>query len=97
MAIQFARVLRTPHSERYLLSEGEREFAALDLHYLADSRIAGTLVLFDGAATDETAVARLLRLIDEQLLPDASIENGDIVFTVVVGRMLATFRPQQES
>lgn len=97
MAIQFTRVLRTPHSERFLLIEDRREFAALDLHYLADGHVAGTLILFDGAAADEASVGRLLSQIDDQLLPEASIESGEIAFTVVVGRVLATFRPQQEN
>lgn len=94
--LQFTRVVRTPHSERHLLREDDRDLGALDLHFLPEHKVAGSLVLFDGAPTDETSVAALLTAIDERLLPDTAMSDGDITFTVTVGRVLATFRPNPE-
>ena len=97
MAISFSRTLRTGSSERFLIQiEPGKDAAALDLHYLTGHRVSGTLIILDAAALPEARIPELLREIDERLLPEASLEEGKISFTVVVGHVVGTFFPHQE-
>ncbi len=94
MRIQFTRTLRTSSSERFLIhADSGKDVAALDLHYLDLQRVVGTLIVVDSSAISEDKVPDLLREIDENLLPDASLEDGKLSFTVVSGKIIGTFRP----
>jgi hypothetical protein len=94
MTLNFVRTLRTPTSERFLIqTEGQKDSAALDVHYLPDQRVAGTVIILDEKALPEKQIPDLLRTIDEMLLPEASIEDGKVTFTVVVGHVAGTFFP----
>jgi hypothetical protein len=92
----FARLLRTPSSERYALQNDAGDFASLDLHYLPDATVQGTLVLFEGAGIIEEDVADLLHHIDEVLLPEVRLDQRNLTFTVVVGRVLGAFTAEQD-
>lgn len=94
MKVNFIRTLRTPYSERFLiqLTEGE-DSAAIDLHYLKDGSVAGTLFLFEGGGITENMAPDLLRHIDTVLLPDVSFEEHNLSFTVVHGRVIGNFVP----
>src|SRR5262249_20003779 len=97
MAWSFVRTLRTTSSERFLVqADGGKDVAALDVHYLAGDRVAGTVIVLDPAAIPEKSIPNLLREIDEKLLPDASIQDGKLTFTVVVGHVVGTFFPQPD-
>ena len=96
MDIQVTRVLRTPHSERFLLSRQAKDFAALDLHYLVNGSVAGTVVLFEGEDASEAAVTELLKHLDEVLLPEVALDKKNLSFTVVVGKVLGSFVPSFE-
>ncbi len=87
------RVLRTMSSERILLQrEDGQDCAAVDLHYLRDGSVAGTVFLFeDGGVTDEMAPA-LLQFIDEALLPEVSLDECNLSFTVVRGHVVGDFQ-----
>jgi hypothetical protein len=87
------RALRTPHSERFLLTEpgAEMECAVLDVHYLANGTVRGTVVVFEGAGVSESEVPALLQRIDEQLLPDVQLDDATLEFTVVSGRVLGAY------
>lgn len=91
-----SRVLRTPHSERYVFRRGEAECAALDLHYLPDGAVAGTVVAYREAGLAEEDIHRLLEQIDEDLIPEAERGDGRLFFTVVVGDVLGSFCPEPE-
>jgi hypothetical protein len=92
-SLLITRTLRTPHSERYLLAEpgGATECAELDLHYLSDGTVRGTLVVFEGAGVDEDGVPALLQRLDEQLLPEVRLDDATLEFTVVMGRVLGAY------
>lgn len=97
MAPQFIRILRTPSSERYLVQlPAGTDAGALELHFLADGHVAGTLILFEETRLSEQAVAELLKEIDDVLLPDVSLEDKNLSFTVVVGSVMGTFVPEHQ-
>ncbi len=94
MNLHATRILRTPHSERFVLRKADaQEFAALELHFLADGSVAGTLILFEEARVPESDIPAILRAIDEDLLPEVSIAEQNLSFTVVVGKLVGSFVP----
>jgi hypothetical protein len=94
MALHFVRTLRTPHSERFLIqAEAGRDCGAVELHYLPGERVEGTVIVLDDKIFPESKVPALLKEIDEFLLPDASLEDGKLHFTVVTGHVVGTFFP----
>lgn len=97
MKIAFTRLVRTASSERYLLHiDGVGDDAALELHYLADGTVAGTLIILDQQYANETQAAAIMEEIDRSLLPTVSVEEGNLVFTVVEGRIVGSFTAQAE-
>ena len=90
------RVLRTPHSERFILAAGGKDFAALELHYLTGNKVDGTLIVFDEAMVPEDQVPAILEKIDDQLLPDVAVADLNLTFTVVYGRVLGAFQSSGE-
>lgn len=96
MEIAFARLLRTPTSERHLLRRNDTDFASLDLHYLQDGTVQATLVVFDGSGIEEAAVPDLLTHIDEVLLPEVRLDDRNLTFTVVMGRVLGAYEADPE-
>ena len=94
MALHYVRTVRTESSERFLIqSDSGQDAAALELHYLGDQRVVGTLIVLDERIFPESKVPDLLKDIDEKLLPDVSIEDGKLSFTVVSGHIVGTFFP----
>jgi hypothetical protein len=92
MNICFTRVLRTSSSERYLLHiDGVKDDAALDLHYLSDNSVAGTLIVLNDKFAKEKKVAEIVEAIDKILLPNVSLEEGNLSFTVVQGTVIGSF------
>lgn len=96
MDIRFVRTIRTPSSERFVLqgATGEDE-AALELHYLPSGRVAGTLLLLSSRVSDAD-VPSVLKQVDEVLLPDVSVEEGNLSFTVVRGTVTGSYVPVKE-
>jgi hypothetical protein len=94
MALHFSRTVRTESSERFLLqSDSGHDSAALELHYLGNHRVVGTLIILDERVFPESKLPELLKEIDEKLLPDVSMEEGQLSFTVVAGHVVGTFFP----
>jgi hypothetical protein len=93
---RFVRTIRTASSERFLLqgAAGEDD-AALELHYLPNNRVTGTLILLSSRVSDAD-VPNVLKQIDEVLLPDVSIEEGNLSFTVVRGTVTGSYVPVKE-
>lgn len=86
------RTLRTPSSERLIVrSPAGMDVAAADLHFLQNAAVCGTLILLDGADESPKAIEALLAAIDEQMLPMASLNDKNLEFTVVSGRVLGNF------
>lgn len=96
MNFNFCRALRTPSSERFVLQQDGRDFGAVDLHYLANGTVAGTVVIFEDAGINDSQISDLLKSIDETLLPDVSLHDENLVFTVVRGRVVGSFTPQAD-
>jgi len=91
------RVLRTPHSERFVLLRHNQEFAALELHYLLNGTVAGTVIIYQDAQLQESEIPSLLTQIDDRLLPEVDISEHNLFFTVVVGKVLGSFQPEVEA
>jgi hypothetical protein len=96
MTIAFSRALRTPSSERFILHESDgKEVGAVDLHYLADGTVSGTVILLEERLAAEETVLHLLNAIDDILLPNVSMESSNLAFTIVSGKVVGTFVPEQ--
>ena|SRR5579863_640891 len=94
MAWHYLRTVRTESSERFLIqTDGGRDVAALELHYLPAQKVVGTLIILDAGAIPESKVPDVLKDIDERLLPDVSIEDGKLSYTVVAGHIIGNFFP----
>jgi len=97
MDIEYIRLLRTPYSERHLLRTLGTDFAALEMHYLPNSTVQATLILFEGAGISEGEIPQVLSRIDEALLPEVRLDDKNLMFTVVVGRVLGAFQAEAEN
>ncbi len=95
--VDFVRVLRTQSSERFLLCRSGVDAAALDIHYLADGTVHATLIVFEGSSMTEEEIPGQLMYIDEMLLPEVSLNDRKLLFTVVVGRVLGAFEPMPDA
>lgn len=92
--LSYTRTLRTPHSERYLLRQAGSEIGAMDVHFRSSGSADATVILFEQARISEQDIPALLTQIDEVILPDLSISEKNVSFTVVVGRVLGAFTPE---
>lgn len=99
--ITWKRTLRTPSSERFLAFRERQEIAAVDLHYLADGTVAGTVVLLNSTPLKEAEIQPLLASLDEDFLPNVDLATGTLTYTVVMGQVLgnyeATTLPDQQT
>jgi hypothetical protein len=95
--MKLIRTFRTMTSERFLVQKKEGEdSAAVDLHYLANGHVAGTVFLFEHAGIEDPQVPDFLRHIDEALLPWVHLEDRTLTFTVVRGHVVGDFHPDKE-
>ena len=95
--MRLIRTFRTMTSERFLVQKKEgQDSAAIDLHYLADGHVAGTVFLFEHAGIEDAEVPEFLRHIDEALLPWVSLKDRTLTFTVVRGHVVGDFGPDKE-
>lgn len=99
--IKWKRTLRTASSERFLAAHESggaagREVAAVDLHYLADGTVAGTVILLEGVGEDwsEDRIPDLLASFDEDFLPDVDLAKGNLTYTVVRGRVVGSYQAE---
>jgi hypothetical protein len=91
MPITWKRTLRTPSSERFLALKDGREAAAVDLHYLSNGTVSGTVVLLRDAGWSEADVPDLLASLDEEHLPDVDLAHGTLTYTVVMGEVVGNY------
>jgi len=90
--ITWKRTLRTPASERFLALKDGTEAAAVDLHYLANGTVSGTVILLRSAGWKEEDVPGLLASLDEDFLPDVDLASGTLTYTVVQGDVLGNYQ-----
>ena len=86
--LQYDRLCRTPHSEAYLISQGEEAVARIDLHF-ATSVVYGVLVIERELQDDD--VRDLIARIDEDLVWSANVTRDDFVVTAYQGREIGVF------
>lgn len=89
--LRWIRTLRTPASERFLALADGADAAAIDLHYLPNGTVAGTVILLDPRFWSESDIAAFLKSFDEDFLPDVDHAQGTLNFTVVRGQALANY------
>jgi len=89
--VTWKRTLRTAASERFLATRAGVDLAAVDLHYLPNGTVAGTVILLQGSGLGAESVPELLKQLDEEFLPDVEIGDGNVSFTVVEGKVLGNY------
>ena len=87
--------MRTPSSERFLAFRDGREAAAVDLHYLANGTVAGTVILLSSFTWNESEIPALLASMDEDFLPDVDLKSGTLTYTVVRGDFLGNYEASE--
>jgi hypothetical protein len=93
--LHWKRTLRTIGSERFLALRDGEDVAAVDLHHLSNGTVAGTVVLLESAGWKESDVPAILQSLDEDFLPEVDLANGNLTFTVVVGKVLGNFEAER--
>lgn len=91
MTLSWKRTLRTPSSERFLAQRGGNDVAAVDLHYLANRTVAGTVIILKDSGLDESHIQELLSSLDDEFLPDVDLSEGNLTYTVVLGEVLGNW------
>ena len=94
--IIWKRTLRTPSSERFLAQRSGEDIAAVDLHYLANGTVAGTVILLKTAQWKEEDVPNLLTSLDEDFLPDVDLTHGNLTYTVVIGEIFGNWEAEPD-
>jgi hypothetical protein len=89
--LHWKRTLRTHSSERFVGVRNSGDAVAIDLHYLADGTVAGTVILLPEADWQESEIPQLLAQLDDDLLPGVDLGSGNLQFTVVRGEMLGNW------
>ena len=74
--INWKRTLRTASSECFLATREGKDVAAVDLHYLANGTVSGTVILLKNAGWKEDDIPKLLQALDEDFLPDVDLGHG---------------------
>ena len=80
--LRYDRVCRTPHSEAYLLSEGDSPLGRVDLHFGA-SVVHGVLIV--EREVSDADLHALVQRIDEDLVLTADQPREDFLVTVYHG------------
>lgn len=97
---KWKRTVRTSSSERFVaVRDGGNagrpvEVAAVDLHYMNDGTVSGTVVLIQGVGEDwsEVRIPDLLASLDEDFLPDVDLARGNLLYTVVLGEVIGSYQ-----
>jgi hypothetical protein len=71
--------------------------AFADRDYSHVGSAAGTAFLFEDGGIADDRVPEFLQCFDEALLPEASLDEHNLSFTVVRGRVLGDFRPERDA
>jgi len=93
--MSWKRTLRTSSSERFVAFRDGKEVAAVDLHYLANGHVSGTVILLRDAGWNESDVPKLLASLDDDFLPDVDLKQGTLTYTVVVGELMGSYEASE--
>ena len=96
MNLIWKRTLRTTSSERFLAMRDGKDVAAIDLHYLANGTVAGTVILLKDAGLKEEDIQKLLSSFDEDFLPEVDLAHHTLNYTVVMGEILGNYEAHQD-
>jgi hypothetical protein len=96
MNLTWKRTLRTASSERFLALRNGADAAAVDLHYLVNGTVAGTVILLKGSGLDESNIQQLLSSLDDEFLPDVDLDHGNLSYTVVIGEVLGNWEAEKK-
>lgn len=97
MNLSWKRTLRTASSERFLALYQGQDAAAVDLHYLANGAVAGTVILLKHASIKDEEIPALLSALDEEFLPDVDLSHGNLSYTVVRGEVVGNWEADQNA
>ena len=97
MNLTWKRTLRTPSSERFLAIRDGKDLAAVDLHYLTNGTVAGTVIILKDSGLDESNIQPLLSTLDDEFLPNVDLEHGNLTYTVVLGEVLGNWEAERPS
>ena len=92
--VSFIRAIRTPNSERFLIqqkSNEDQDVAVIDMHFLENQIVSATLIILDEEYHGGDFANWLVEVFDSRLLPMACINEGDLNFTVVEGKIAGQF------
>ncbi len=95
--IVWKRTLRTSCSERLLATRNGEDVASVDLHYLANGTVSGTVILLKEAGWKEADIPKLLQSLDEDFLPEVDLSSGTLTYTVVVGELIGNFEAMADA
>jgi hypothetical protein len=93
--VTWKRTLKTLSSERFLALKDGRDAAAVDLHYFPNGSVAGTVILLRDAGWQESDIPGLLKQLDEDFLPDVSVSEGTLTYTVVLGELVGNYEASE--
>ena len=80
--LRYDRICRTPHSEAYLLSEGDKPFGRVDLHY--GTSVVNALLIVERDFSEED-LHGLVQRIDDDLVWTADQPREDFMVTIYHG------------
>jgi hypothetical protein len=95
MNLTWKRTLRTSSSERFLALHQGQDAAAVDLHYLANGTIAGTVIILKNSGIKDEDIPALLSALDDEFLPDVDLRHGNLTYTVVRGEVIGNWDAEE--
>ncbi len=84
----FERECRTPYSESYVITDGERQVGRVDLHF-TPTVVHATLCVVESVTED--GIQELIEAVDEDLVMSADTPREDFIVAVYQGREAGVF------
>ncbi len=92
-SLRFDRVCRTPHSEAYLLSEGEEPVGRVDLHF--GSTVVHAILVVERELSEDD-LRGLVERVDEDLVWTADQPREDLLITVYRGQEIGVYSDTEQ-
>ena len=94
--VNWKRTLRATSSERFLGQRDGKDAVAIDLHYLENGTVSGTVIILKDSGIKELDLQKLLSDFDEDFLPGVDLKEGNLSFTVVWGEVHGHFEASEK-